>query len=266
MNRAGSLGAVTAAHVTAGGWRLGERVEPGPRMVRTPLAESGTIGLGAGLALAGQRVIVELVEAAGLERAADAMGDIASVRSRSTNAWSAPIVVRVPLRVSDVRPAVPRGWTVGVATGEDDAAAMLAHALSSADPTVIFLAACPEGAVAAVGLLAAGVPVVRREGTAVTVLAEGSGVSVALAAAALLDAEGLSVEVVDLRGATADAPLVAERVARTGRVVHVGHGEGDMLAGALVRAFWSLESPPAALAASAGSDALVRLVRATLEA
>lgn len=268
MKRAETLDAVTAAHLAAGGWRLGERVPPGPHAVRTPLAEAGTVGLAAGLALTGQRVVVELVEAAGVARAADALADVASVRSRSGNAWSAPVVVSVPLRVEEDRPAVPRGWVIGVATGDEDAATMLRHALTAADPTMIFLAALPAGsaAVEPAGDLGAGVPLVRREGSVLTVLAEGAGVAVALEAAARLDGEGLSIEVVDLRGAGPDAPLVAARVARTGRVIHVGHGGAEVLLGALMGAFWSLESPPAVLAAREGPEALARLVRATLDA
>jgi pyruvate/2-oxoglutarate/acetoin dehydrogenase E1 component len=88
MNRTGRdlLRAALARHADSGGALVGEAVgvhgvtagfAPSASLVRTPLSEGAALGVAAGLALAGRAVIVELVDPAGLARAADVLADLA---------------------------------------------------------------------------------------------------------------------------------------------------------------------------------------------
>lgn len=254
-----ALDAALAAHRAAGGLVLGER--PGATLL-TPLSESATLGLAGGLALAGKKVVVELVEAAGLVRAADVAGDLGEIAARSRGAWSAPVLVLAPLGEGEALPALPAGWRSFVVGRAGDVGALYAAAAAAA-PAVLFLTeAALDGreAAQAAGPGAA----LLRAGARVTLAALGAGVPVALAAAELLAAAGVEAEVLDLRGpAGADAALVAS-VKKTGRVVLVGHGPAD--AALYAAAFWNLESEPRAVAATAGVEALVGIVHETLEA
>lgn len=236
------------------GMVLGER--PGAGRVVTPLSEAASVGMGVGLALAGRRVVVELAEVEGVARAADALADVATMKARSQGAWSAPVVITVPLRPGDELPAVPEGVRVGVAAG--DPAAMVEAAQAGSDPAVIFVAAGP-------GSGAPGVPARLREGDGATVLAFGHGVAAALDAADKLAADGVAVDVIDLRGVAVVGEAAAS-VRRTGRVVVVGHGAGVVLAAVLGEGFWSLEAPPRAVRADAGADAVVGAIHDVREA
>jgi len=123
-----------------------------------------------------------------------------------------------------------------------------AAAVAARGPVVLLVAESalegrPEGASAGLGE-----PVVRRAGEGLTLLAEGAGLALALAAPA-------GPEVVDLRGCR-DAARIGAFVARTGRAVVVGHDDPQVLAAAFSVPFWRLEAPPLALPATAGVAAL----------
>lgn len=237
MSGRDALRAALQRHVEGGGLIVGEAVGVHgvtegftTGLVRTPLSENATIGVAAGLAMAGKRVVVELVDPAGLARAADAIADLASLRARSEGAWTAPVVIRAPFG-----PA-PAGVPVAVASTAADLVGMLAHALDGNEPTVILeteAAHEDEGDVVEVPPL--GAAVVRRAGSSCTVLAVGDGVPAALA----LDAD---VEVVDLRALSPiDAATVGASVRKTGRAVAVGVDQALLVA--LREAFLHLESP-----------------------
>ncbi|MFZ5479867.1 MAG: transketolase C-terminal domain-containing protein [Myxococcota bacterium] len=219
----------------------------GPQLIRTPLSESATIAVAAGLAMAGRRVVVELVDPAGLARAADALADVATLRARSNGSWTAPIVVRAPYA-----PVSVPGVKVAVAATAEDLVGLLAHALAGDEPVVLLEADCAleaQGSPAEVPGI--GAAVVRRAGTGCTVLAVGDGVPAALAV------EG--VEVVDLRGLSPiDAATVGASVRKTGRAVAVGP-EGPLLV-ALREAFLHLESPLVAVAPDAVADAVAQAI------
>lgn len=280
MTRSGRdlLRAALGKHVAGGGMLVGEAVGvhgvteglTGPGLVRTPLSEGAAVGVAAGLALAGKKVVVELIDPAGLARAADVLAELAALRTRTGGAWSAPVVIRAPFGPAvPLLMALPAGLRVAVASTADDLVGMLAHALDGTEPVVILES---PGAHASIGTgpdsAHRGVPplgtaVTRREGTAATVLAVGPGVDAALAAADTLADEGVEIEVVDLRGLTLlDRAAVGARVRKSGRAVVVGAPEG--LTVALDEAFLSLEAPLAALAADATSEHIAAAVRATV--
>lgn len=226
----------------------------GDNLLRSPLSENATIGIATGLALAGRRPVVEILDPAGLDRAADALEDLATLRARSGGTWSAPVVIRAPF--ADVR--VPDGIAVAVAATPADLVGLLGHALAGDAPVVILEAASAlDGAGGVEPVPGIGTAVVRRAGGAVTALAVGDGVGTALSAA-----DGLDVEVLDLRAlAPLDAVAIGRSVRRTGRAVAVG-APGALLV-ALREAFLHLESPLASVASDAALVA--RELRASIQ-
>ncbi len=217
-------------------------------VLRTPLSEAGAVGVAVGLALAGRRPVVELIDGAGIGRAAEALAEAAAVAARSNGAFTAPIVVLARLADDGVIPVIPAGVSLAVAGVPEDAAGLFAAAIAASGPTLLLLADAAleergEGSVEGLG-----VPVVRRAGREVTVLAEGAGVAVALGTPG-------DHEVVDLRGCR-DAARIGALIAHTGRAVAVGHGDPRVLAAVYAQTFWRLESQPAHLSAAAGAPAL----------
>lgn len=241
--------AITAASAVV----LGERVDPA-RGIRTPLSEQAVLGAATGMALGGKRVVVELVDPAGVVRAADVLADAGAVKGRSSGAWTAPLVVRVPLAARVEVPAVPAGVGVRVVGRASELGPVLAAALAADGPTVIFEADGVDGPADDAPLSAEG---------RVVLLAVGAGVAVAREAAARLAGE-LGVGVVDV-GGTVISPEAAAAVSRAGRVVVVGHGGEGLSGGAVSAAFWSLEAPPVEVRAHAGVDAVIAAVRAIIE-
>lgn len=210
-------------------------------MVRTPISESAAIGAAMGMALAGKRVVVEVIDPAGLPRAADVLREAAAVSAHE--GFVAALVVLVVVGPEHALPAGP------VAAMACDAAPMLEAALAAGRPTVLAVTrSALEGTVEPCPTP------IRRAGDGVTILAIGEGVPLAL---------GTSTgEVVDL--GVADPALVAERVRRTGRAVLVTHGDVSPLLSAIQQAFWTLEAPPLTVHAHEGVDAVARAVSETL--
>lgn len=220
-------------------------------VVCTPLAESTAVGVGLGLAYAGKAVVVELLDPAGLARAADLLRDAAAVVRAGDGSYRLSLVVLAPVgaRVEGVLHLV-----VGTAAELPGA---LARALAAGEPVVVGIAdAALDGVDAPEDTLPLGTARIRRAGDDVTVLAEGDGVALALAQPV--------GEVVDLRGGV-DRATIATSVARTGRVVLVDHGTSRALDVALHEAFLHLESPPRAVHVTAGADALAQALRDTID-
>ena len=101
-----------------------------------------------------------------------------------------------------------------------------------------------------------GVADVKRAGDDLTIVATSSMVRVALAAAVALEAEGISVEVVDPRTlAPLDLETLAASAAKTGRVIVVDEGHRSYGASAEIAAavgeaaFYSLDAPVRRVAA-----------------
>jgi pyruvate/2-oxoglutarate/acetoin dehydrogenase E1 component len=217
-------------------------------LLRTPLSEAGSVGVAVGLALAGKRPVVELIDLVGLSRAFEALAEAVALGTRSNGAFTAPIVVLAPLADGASIPALPEGVALAVAGVPEDAAGLFAAALASRGPVVVLFTDAAldgrgEGAVPGIG-----VPVVRRAGVGVTVLAEGAGVALALESAG-------GAEVVDLRGCR-DPTVIGGFVAKTGRAVVLGHADPRVLAAVNAAAFWRLEARPLSLPANAGPEAL----------
>ncbi len=247
----------------------------GPERIRdTPLTESGFVGCGIGAALTGLRPVVELQFSDFAGVAFDQiMNQAAKLRFMMGGTPSIPLVIRM-VSGGGVRLGAQHsqslealfahipGLVVAMPSTPYDAKGLLSAAIRGDNP-VIFLeqkllffgepAPVPPERYG----IELGVGRVAREGTDVTVVALGALVPHALRAAHELEADGISVEVVDPRTLVPlDTALIAASVAKTHRLV-VAHeavqfcGFGSEIAAhAAEHCFWDLDAPIARVGAA----------------
>ena len=206
------------------------------RCVDTPLAEAGILGTAVGLSMAGWRPVCEMQYDAFSYPCLDQLiCHVGRYRWRTGGAMEFPITVRMPygggVRAPELHEDSPEtyyvhtpGVKVAVPSTPTDAKGLLAAAIRSADPVVVFepkllyrtgREEVPDGE----HVVPLGKARVVQEGDDVTLVAYGSMVQVVSKAAAELDA---SVEVVDLRTLKPlDEETVLGSAAKTGRVVIV---------------------------------------------
>src|SRR5712692_105860 len=243
------------------------------RVLDTPLAESGIVGVAIGAALNGLIPIAEIQFADFIHPAFDQIvSEAARTRYRSNGDWSVPIVIRTPFgggvhgglyhsqSIEAFYAHVP-GLKVVVPSTPSDAHGLLKSAVRDPDP-VLFLEHkkvyrlitedVPDGD----HLLPIGPAVVRREGTRLSCFAWGLMTHFCMQAAADVEAEGISVEVVDLRTlAPLDRDTILASVRKTGKamVVHEDNmtgGFGAEVAATIAQhAFDSLDGPVVRVAA-----------------
>jgi pyruvate/2-oxoglutarate/acetoin dehydrogenase E1 component len=229
-----------------------------------PACDAALVGVAIGMAMNGDKVVVEL---AGPESLPAALRELAQVQA--TRESPLTVVLRVPLapgQAEGAAAALSQGGIQVYAVGQaGDAGPILDAALQNGVPTVLFepLDVLSEPAEA---LPAAGPGAARllRQGEHATLLAWGAAVGAALDAADRLAQDGVSVDVLDLRClAPLDRTTIAQRVRHTGRpILAVGDASSALLPGLLADAFLRLEAPPALPATS--TDALVAAVHAAL--
>lgn len=242
------------------------------RVIDTPLAESGIVGVAVGAAMMGLRPVAEIQFADFVYPAMDQIiSEAARIRYRSNGEWGCPLVVRVPYgagvhgglyhsqSVEAFFAHVP-GLKVVVPSNPSDAKGLLKAAIRDEDP-VIFLEP-KRGYRSIQGEVDDGdlvVPIgparIAKEGHHLTAIAYGMMLHLTLQAAAELEKEGTSVEVIDLRTlAPLDRRTVIESVKKTGRalIVHednVTMGMGAELAAILAEdALYHLDAPVRRLA------------------
>jgi 2-oxoisovalerate dehydrogenase E1 component beta subunit len=211
------------------------------RVIDTPLAEGGIVGVAVGMALHGLRPVAEIEFADFIHPAFDQIvSEVARMRYRTNGDFGLPMVIRAPwgggvhgaLYHSQSIEAffghVP-GLKVVVPSTPHDAAGMLRSAIRDPDP-VLFLEHKKT-----YRLISGEVPDepytvpigpadVKREGEDLTVVAYGLMLHLCLEAAQRLDAEqGVSAEVVDVRTISPlDRDTILASVRKTGKamVVH----------------------------------------------
>ena len=237
------------------------------RVVDMPLAEGVIVGSGIGLAMSGLRPVIELQFLGFGHQAFHQIGQqVARLRYRSQGRHSLPLVIRSPFGGGVRTPELhsdafeafythtPGLKVVAPATAYD-AKGLLATAMESDDP-VLYLEPLkgyrltkdevPDGRYTVpLGKLR-----VAREGADVTLIAWSAAVNVAERAAEELSAQGISVEVLDLRSLNPlDVDGIAESVAKTGRVAILheapltGGFGGELVATIQQECFYSLEAP-----------------------
>lgn len=237
------------------------------RCFDTPLAESGIVGLAVGLAIRGYRPVPELqFDGFSFPALDQILNQLAKYRLRSGGCVDLPVVVRIPSFGGIGSPehhsespetyfAHTAGLKVICPSTPGDAYSMLREAIECPDP-VVYLEPkqrywAREDLVLPVETEPMDRAVVRRVGEDVTLVAYGSAVVTALAAAGEAEAQaGLAVEVIDLRSlAPIDVDTIIGSVAKTGRCVVVHEAPRTLGIGAEIaavvqeRAFYHLEAP-----------------------
>jgi 2-oxoisovalerate dehydrogenase E1 component len=210
---------------------------PYHRLFNTPISEGAIVGSAVGYALAGGRVVAELMYCDFVGRAGDEIfNQMAKWQAMSAGVLKMPMVLRVSVG-SKYGAQHSQDWSVMMAhvpglkvyfpATPYDAKGMLNRALRGTDPVVFFesqrlydagemFEPVPEGYYE----VPEGEPAVRRAGTDVTIVTLGATLYRALEAADLLEARyGVSAEVIDARFLNPlDYGPILESVRKTGRV------------------------------------------------
>jgi len=207
------------------------------RVIDTPLAESGGVGVAVGMTALGLRPIVEIQFMGFIYPAFNQIvSHVARLRNRTRGRFPVPLTIRTPYGAgvkalehhSESTEAlfcqIP-GLVVVAPSSPGDAKGLLISSLRSDDP-VVFLEPTklyraekqevPEGLYE----VPLGQAKIVREGRDLSIVAWGAMIPVALAGAARVEAEGVSAEVVDLRTlAPMDRETVIASVKKTGRAI-----------------------------------------------
>lgn len=213
--------------------------EFGPkRVIDTPIAELGFAGIGVGAATNGLRPIIEFMTFNFSLVAIDqVINSAAKMLSMSGGQFNVPIVFRGPTGNAGMLSsqhsqnfenwfANTPGLKVVVPFTPYDAKGLLKTSIRDNDPVIFMESELMYGDKGEVPteeyLIPLGVADVKRPGTDVTIVSFGKIMKVALAAAAELEKEGISVEVIDLRTVRPiDYATVVESVKKTNRLVVV---------------------------------------------
>jgi 2-oxoisovalerate dehydrogenase E1 component beta subunit len=243
--------------------------EFGPeRVIDTPLAESGIVGIAIGMALHGLLPVAEIQFADFIHPAFDQIvSEAARLRYRSNGAFGCPLVIRAPCgggihgalyhsqSIEAYYAHVP-GLKVVMPSTPADAAGLLRSALRDPDP-VLFLEhkkayRAIQGDVPDEPFeTPIGTADVKREGEDLSAISYGYSLHTCLEAAARLEAdEGTSVEVVDVRTLSPlDTGTILDSVRKTGRAIVVYEDNRTYGAGAEIvstiaeQAMFDLDAP-----------------------
>ena len=241
------------------------------RVVDTPIAESGFTGLAAGAALCGLRPVVEYQFADFISCAFDQIINVIA-RHHWRTGDAMPIVFRCPfgarLRAGPTHSqsieayfAHTPGLKLVAPATPADAAGLLTASIRDNNPVLYLESKYLYRRIKTPGPLSLdpvplGVAKVVREGTRVSLITYSAGVYQGLEAAAELDSEGISVEVIDVRTLVPlDLETIARSVRKTSRAVvlhedtrRLGYG-AEIAAEIQEQCFWSLDHPVVRIAA-----------------
>jgi 2-oxoisovalerate dehydrogenase E1 component beta subunit len=242
------------------------------RVIDSPLAELSIVGVGIGAALYGMHPICEIQFADFIYPAFNQIvSEAAKMCYRSNGDWTVPLVIRAPYgggvggglyhsqSVESFFTHVP-GLTVVIPSNPYDAKGLLKSAVRSPNPVMYFepkkgyrliRGEVPDGEYT----VPIGPARVSRQGRDMTVFAYGMMHYYALQAAEKVAAEGIDVEVVDLRTLyPVDKATILASVQKTGKalIVHEDNltgGYGGEIAAILAdEAFSDLDAPVRRLA------------------
>jgi 2-oxoisovalerate dehydrogenase E1 component beta subunit len=244
------------------------------RSIDTPVAESGIVGVAVGAAMAGQRPIAEMQFADFVSCAFDQLITCAA-KMHYRIGWAVPMVVRCPngggvgggpYHSENVEAWFHHhaGLKIVCPATATDAYGLLRSAIRDPNPVVFcehkFLYRRVKEEVvtgARDGLLVPlGKASVLREGADLSIISYASTVQLALAVADTMEAEDVSVEVIDLRSLVPfDRETVLASVRKTGKalIVHednlTGGFGGEVAAVIAEEAFEQLDAPVRRVAA-----------------
>lgn len=223
------------------------------RVLDTPVSEIAIAGAAIGAAMLGLRPVAEFQFADYLHPAYDQLvSQAATMRWRSVGEWGVPAVFRAPFGAVNgggvyhsQSPEAPYCHTPGLkvvaSSGPADAYGLLRAAIRDDDPVVFFehkRSYRTVREVLPVEAIPLGVARIDRPGRDATVVTYAGGVGLAREAADSLAAEGIELEIVDLRTlAPFDREAVARSVAATGRLLVLHEANRTMGFGAEIAAF-----------------------------
>ncbi len=245
------------------------------RVQNSPLAEATIVGVAAGMATGGYKPVVEIqFSDYSYPGYMQIRNEISTLRWRSGGVWSCPMVVRMAtggyIRGGPFHSQCPEslyihtpGWYVVYPSNAADAKGLMKTACRIDDPVIFFehkglyrqvFSKAPEPD--ADYLIPFGKGRVVQPGTDMTAITWGSGVVRCQRAAAELEKEGFSVEVIDLRTLVPlDEGLVFESVRKTGKAIVVHEAQlnngfgGEVAARIAENCFDALDAPVRRVAA-----------------
>ena len=249
---------------------------PYHRLFNSPISESAICGTATGYAMAGGRVIVELMYADFIGCAGDEIfNQMAKWQSMSAGGLKMPVVLRVPVG-NKYGAQHSQDWTALCAhipglkvvfpVTPYDAKGLMNSALAGTDPVVFFESQkiydmpekfVKEGVPEGYYEVPIGEPAFRREGKDLTILTVGATLYRALDAAQILEEKyGITCDVIDARSVVPfNYEPVLESVKKTGKILLAtdaclrGSVINDMAQNITSLAFDYLDAPPAVLGA-----------------
>ena len=209
------------------------------RVVDTPISESAIVGISIGASLRGYRPVAEMQFADFISCGFDQIvNQAATLRYRYGGRAAVPIVIRAPsggnVGGGLYHSQNPEAWfihrpglKVVAPSSAYDAKGLLKAAIRDDNPVIYFehkylyrraKGTVPEGD----EIVPIGVAATRREGSDITLLTYGAMVAPSLEAADRLSAEGVEVEVIDLRTLSPfDKAAILQSVEKTSRALIV---------------------------------------------
>jgi 2-oxoisovalerate dehydrogenase E1 component subunit beta len=225
------------------------------RVLDTPISEVAIAGMAIGAAMRGLRPVAEFQFADYMQLAFDQIvNQAATIHWRSVGGWKCPVVFRAPFGAR-VRGGVYHsqsveafychvpGLKVVVPATPRDAKGLLKAAIRDDNPVVFFehkysYRRYREVVADDADIIPIGLARLDREGTDLSIITYGIGVHHAREAAAVLNTEGISVEILDLRTlAPMDREAIAQSVRKTGKALVLHEANKTMGIGAEVAAF-----------------------------
>ena len=252
------------------------------RVIDTPLAESGIVGVAIGMAVKGLRPVAEIQFEGFLPPAMDQIMNHASrIRNRSRGRFTCPLVIRspwgggihAPEHHSDSPEAIfahTPGMKVVIPSTPYDAKGLIISAIRDPDPVLFFepkriYRAIKEEVPDESYTVPIGEAKVIREGKDITMITWGAMVREVLRAAETADGEGIQAEVIDLSTISPmDENAFLESVRKTGRAVVVHEAPPTCGVGAEIiarineKALLSLQAPVVRVT---GFDVIVPLMK-----
>jgi len=253
------------------------------RVVDTPLAESGIVGMSIGMAVYGLKPVCE-IQFSGFtyENFHQLESHASRLRWRSQGRFHVPMVLRTPYgggvraleHHSESREAyyahMP-GVKMVIPSGPRNARALLISAIRDPDPVIFYESkalyrAFREEVPEAEEVIPLGTSRIAREGTDLTMISYGAMIRPTLEAASELEkSDGVNPEVIDLLTISPlDDKLFIQSVQKTGRAIVIHEAPGSFGPGAEVvsrlveKAFYYLEAP---IARVTGFDVIIPLFR-----
>jgi len=237
------------------------------RVVDTPLAESGIVGVALGLAVKGLKPVAELQFMGFLPPAIDQLiSHISRIRNRSRGRYTSPMVIRMPYgggihapehhseSMEAILAHIP-GIKVVIPSTPSDARGLIVSAIRDPDPVIFcepkrIYRAIKEDVSDGDHTVPIGEAKLIQEGGDLTVICWGAMVREVLRAVEQVKDDGVNADVIDLRTISPmDDEMIMSSVKKTGRVVIVHEAPKTCGLGAEIiarineKALLSLEAP-----------------------